>query len=139
MSTQSVVYASLCVIPPAFAAAQIADLVEKARERNATLGVTGALIYSEKHFAQALEGDAAALVELMQSIRRDPRHKDVIILEDAPIPRRRFEGWSLGYSGPSIFVDKIIERAIYEAHRASDRGFIELMRLMAEFAAVDAG
>ena len=134
MSAKSIVYASVCQIPPAFAAAQIADMVSKARDRNAALGVTGALIHSEKHFAQVLEGDAASLDNLMNSIRRDPRHKELVILESARVPARRFAGWSLGYSGPSVFVDTIIERSIYEVDRVSHRGLVELMRLMEECA-----
>lgn len=137
MSPHVIVYASLCVIPPAYAAAQIDDLVAKARHRNASLGITGALIYSERHFAQAIEGEEADLNQLMESISRDPRHKDLVILEQAPIARRRFQRWSLGYSGPSVFVDQIIVRAIYEADRASNRGLVELMRFMEDFASVD--
>lgn len=137
MSPHVIVYASLCVIPPAYAATQIDDLVAKARHRNASLGITGALIYSERHFAQAIEGEEADLNQLMESISRDPRHKDLVILEQAPIARRRFQRWSLGYSGPSVFVDQIIVRAIYEADRASNRGLVELMRFMEDFASVD--
>ena len=70
----------------------------------------------------------------MESIRRDPRHKQIVVLKDGAVAHRRFGGWALGYSGPSVFVDQIIKRAIFEADVASDKGFAELMTLMEEFA-----
>ncbi len=136
MSSHIIVYASRSLIPPAYAANQIENIVTKARDKNAFLGVTGALIYSEKHFAQVLEGEKSRLDWLMKSISHDPRHTEIVLLRDAPIARRRFDRWTLGYSGPSVYVDQIILRSISESDRASGRGLIELIRLMEEFASV---
>ena len=136
MSMHSIIYASQSLIPPAYAIAEIDELVAKARVKNASLGITGALVYSERRFAQALEGDRSNLAPLMDLIRSDPRHEKIVILEDAQLGGRRFEGWSLAYSGASTYVDQIIARASYEAGRASDRGLLDLKLLMREFAAL---
>ena len=86
----------------------IADIVAVARSRNATLGVTGALAATTDHFAQILEGPAAAVDELMDSIHRDVRHADVTVLRDVGITQRSFPDWSMAYSGPSTYVARHI-------------------------------
>jgi hypothetical protein len=47
--------------------------------------------------------------ELMASIRRDPRHRRVAVLHEAPLDAgRRFPDWSMAYSGPSPYVERHI-------------------------------
>lgn len=77
--------------------AQIQDIVQVSRERNATVDVTGVLVFSGEHFAQVLEGSAPALGSLMASIRRDPRHVIVHEWPLAPAPERWYAEWSMGY------------------------------------------
>lgn len=115
MTIHALLYASRARVAGPEAAAAVADIVACSRVRNGRLGVTGALVYSGGHFAQALEGRKAAVAELMRSISRDPRHTDVTILADGPAPARRFADWSLAYSGPATFVDGLIARTLAEA------------------------
>jgi hypothetical protein len=72
--------------------------------RNRQLDVTGALVFTERQFAQYLEGPAEGVHRLMDSIRRDPRHNDVRIIFDKPLQARRFPTWAMAYAGPSTFV-----------------------------------
>ena len=83
-------------------------LVDTSRGRNLALSVTGALIFTELHFAQWLEGSRAALDELMISIGRDDRHQNVRIVKNVDSVQRRFGGWSLAYWGTATFVDRLI-------------------------------
>jgi Sensors of blue-light using FAD len=72
-------------------------IVRIARARNATLGVTGALVYSGEHFAQVLEGLPEDLEVLMRSIRHDTRHR---MLWEWPIQEaaaRWYPDWTMGY------------------------------------------
>ena len=85
-------------------AGEIDVIVACAQRRNPQLDVTGALVFTERHFAQYIEGPAAAVNELIQAIGRDPRHRDVEIVFNEPIPSRRFGAWALAYAGPSTFV-----------------------------------
>lgn len=78
------------------------------RSRNASLDVTGALIFTRRHFAQILEGSAAAVDELMKSIKADPRHEDVDVVEVKSVTGRQFTKWNLAYSGFATYVDEHI-------------------------------
>jgi blue light- and temperature-responsive anti-repressor len=50
------------------------NLLAQARVRNATLGITGHLIYDGEFFTQWIEGLPASLDALWESLLRDPRH-----------------------------------------------------------------
>ncbi len=74
-------------------------ILEVATERNAELEITGLLCFSGDHFAQVLEGTAAALDELMVSIRGDGRHEMLQEWAARPVDDPRwFPGWSMGYA-----------------------------------------
>jgi Sensors of blue-light using FAD. len=87
----------------------IEDIVQTAVSRNAKLQVTGALIYTEVHFAQVLEGPPAAVHQLMQSIGRDRRHSDVTVVAQHRIRNRRFGSWSMAYNAPSPYLDRHVK------------------------------
>ena len=89
-------------------ALELYRIEQASRRRNAELGITGALLATKAHFAAVLEGEAEPLARLMASIERDPRHEQITIVEEATISGRRFAGWSLCYSGPSIFADRLV-------------------------------
>ena len=67
-----------------------------AQIRNRRLDVTGMLARSDGHFVQVLEGRREAVDDIMARISRDARHRDLRILIDEPITRRRFERWAMG-------------------------------------------
>lgn len=79
-------------------------IVATSMSRNPGLGVTGALVFTERQFAQYLEGPEASVRELMESIRRDCRHSDLHMIFDKPLQGRRFPTWAMAYAGPSTFV-----------------------------------
>jgi hypothetical protein len=77
------------------------ELLETAMTGNATRGITGALVYGEGTFLQILEGDKAAVLDLMARIRRDMRHEAVTILREGEIPGPVFGGWKMAYVSAS--------------------------------------
>nr|WP_295370621.1 BLUF domain-containing protein [uncultured Sphingosinicella sp.] len=83
-------------------------IVEVGRSRNESLNVTGALIFTRRHFAQILEGSAAAVDELMTSISADSRHSDVDVIDVREVRGGQFVRWSLAYSGFATYVDEHI-------------------------------
>ena len=96
--------------------------------------MTGALVFTERLFAQYLEGSEEALDILMESIRRDPRHRDVAIVYREAIPARRFETWELAYAGPSTFVAGNVLAADRARSAAAQRKAAErLIKLMGQF------
>ena len=79
-------------------AALVASILDKAHEYNAAHGVTGILCTSSEGslFLQVLEGGRAAVNELYGRILRDPRHRDVTLLDYEEIGERRFATWRMG-------------------------------------------
>ncbi len=97
----------------------VTALVEAARRKNAALSLNGALCYSGGHFAQWLEGPAAALDATLATIAADPRHRGLRVLLRREVERRDFEGWHmalLGFDGGDDLMRSLLaEPALDEA------------------------
>jgi hypothetical protein len=89
--------------------AEVHRIIESSQARNATLGVTGTLVATRRHFAQILEGSQAAIDHLMERINADSRHASTQILQYADIGQRRFPHWTMAYSGPATYVAGLVE------------------------------
>ncbi|WP_419252671.1 BLUF domain-containing protein [Caulobacter sp. ErkDOM-YI] len=113
---------------------QIADIVRVSLERNAALGVTGALVWTGEAFAQILEGPDAALEVLMASIARDERHETLSVLRRGAIQHRRFAGWALAYAGGASFIAGLVEPLLAPSVIASDPAVDKLIRALHAFA-----
>jgi hypothetical protein len=87
-------YASRTAKP--ISVAEIDGIVAQARKHNSEIGITGILCQSGDVFLQVLEGGRSAVNQLYNSIVRDERHKDVVILHFEEICERRFSGWTMG-------------------------------------------
>jgi hypothetical protein len=86
-------YRSRCVKAPT--EAELAELLRKAQERNHAERLTGLLIYDQGYFFQWLEGPESALNRVWNSIRRDPRHRQIEILREQVLPERFFASWDM--------------------------------------------
>jgi hypothetical protein len=73
------------------------DILEHARIWNASVGITGALVYADGVFLQILEGDRVTVQELMIKILRDLRHETVTVLRECEIPCAVFGRWQMAY------------------------------------------
>lgn len=76
---------------------QLQQLLRQANARNQTLNVTGILLYGQEQFLQVLEGEQTQVQALYESIRQDPRHRDVTTFADKEIQQRAFAGWAMAY------------------------------------------
>ena len=131
MQVHLIVYSSQSLIPPAYAEREIADLVAKSVAQNGRYGITGVLLYSdERRFAQALEGDAAAVGAVMAKIRNDARHNHITMLYEGAAPRRRYANWSLAYRGRAPAVDQAIAAAEAEVGHPSQKALGEIVGIM---------
>ena len=76
----------------------IASILERSRKYNLEHGITGILCTSSPGnvFLQLLEGGRAEVNALYGDIVRDPRHRDITLLDYAEIPERRFASWRMG-------------------------------------------
>jgi hypothetical protein len=111
------------------AESEIANIRSTAEARNAELGLTGALIFSGRHFAQFLEGPNEKLAVMKASISRDRRHIDIQTLTTPAIKQRRYGRWALAYAGQATAIDRVLSDAV----RAQDVG--ELLDYMDHFVA----
>jgi len=75
----------------------IGRLLEKARQRNLDQDVTGVLLYSDGNFMQCLEGPAARLASVYDTIKSDSLHFGIIDLVREPIKSREFSEWSMAF------------------------------------------
>ena len=124
---RSLLYVSHRTIDPD-ADAAVQDIVAAAAAKNAALRVTGALVATKMHFAQILEGPAESVSDLMDSICRDARHTNVLVLREWAILGRSFGDFSLAYSGPSSYVAKHLAGLV---HAAGDDLAIKIDRVIA--------
>ncbi len=91
----------------AFSNEALAELLARARHKNATLGVTGMLLYVDGSFLQVLEGEADAVDTVFRTIAADPRHTQLVTIIREPIPRRGFSDWSMGH--PQVTPEELAE------------------------------
>ena len=101
MSIYNLVYSSTAHLDPDSPVdlAMIDEILAKARQRNAAADVTGALLFTEGRFVQALEGDRNDVRATYDRIVSDPRHENVEILSSQFSDRRRFKQWSMAFVG----------------------------------------
>ena len=71
-------------------------ILATARRCNPLHGVTGLLVYGGGIFFQWLEGPRAAVTQLMDNLKGDPRHGSIVILSELEEVRERlFPGWDM--------------------------------------------
>lgn len=73
----------------------IEKLVSQASENNIKHQITGILVASGHLFFQVIEGPADAIDTLFENIRKDKRHKNVLLLNSEHATQRIFPDWAL--------------------------------------------
>ena len=91
----SLVYVSSAVVE--FSAEELVTLLDQAQAKNASLGITGMLLYKGGNFMQVLEGEEGAVRSLVATIEQDPRHRGLITMLRAVADERDFPEWSMGF------------------------------------------
>lgn len=72
-------------------------LLDTSRRNNRRDGITGVLLYLDGNFLQYIEGPRPAMDVLFAHIRRDSRHRRILVLEEGARERRVFSAWSMGF------------------------------------------
>lgn len=111
---------------------EIASILRTSVARNASSGVTGALIYTGSHFTQALEGDDDQVQDLMRSIAADRRHSQVTVVHRDHATERRFASWQMAYKGLHTDLNQTVSDLIF----GLDKGLAvqHMYEVMAQFA-----
>lgn len=93
MNLKSLTYTSLAALD--LTADDVEAIHRTAREVNALEGITGLLIFNGTHFLQIVEGAPDAIDELVERLRRDPRHHGLEIRDQRSIEDRSFPDWTM--------------------------------------------
>lgn len=93
MALKSLTYTSLARLD--LETSDLEEIHRTAREVNALEGITGLLIFNGTHFLQIIEGAPNAIDELVERLRRDPRHSGFEVRDERPIELRSFPDWSM--------------------------------------------
>jgi hypothetical protein len=93
MSLTSVTYTSLARID--LQTSDLENIHTTARELNAIDGITGLLVFNGTHFLQIIEGEGSAIDDLVERLRRDPRHNGFEIRDRRRIEKPSFPEWSM--------------------------------------------
>ena len=93
MDLTSLTYTSLARLD--LQTSDLEDIHRSARELNALDGITGLLIFNGTHFLQIVEGSPLAIDDLVERLRRDPRHSGIEIRDQRGIDERSFPDWSM--------------------------------------------
>ena len=70
-------------------------LQQSCARNNARSGLTGALVFDDLWFIQALEGERATVWRTFRTILDDARHDDVVLVASTPITSRLFGDWAM--------------------------------------------
>ncbi len=122
------------------AKSDIDAIVVRSRDVNPDRGITGVLCYSGELFMQVLEGGRDEVNRLYAEIVRDPRHREVQLLDYAEIAERRFAGWTmgrvnLGKVNPSLLL-KYSEKPLLDPYAISGKVALALLEELISTASV---
>ncbi len=77
--------------------AALETLGRQSAKNNQPLDITGLLMTVGDHYLQVLEGPAAPLLKLVDTIREDRRHEQFRVILTRPAEARLFEQWSMRF------------------------------------------
>jgi len=111
--------------------AVVEEILAQCRAHNPAQGITGILCHGGDSFMQCIEGGREAVNHLYNEIVRDPRHRDVVLLDYEEVTERRFASWTMGQVNlakinPSILL-KYSERPVLDPFAVSGRVSLALL------------
>jgi hypothetical protein len=76
----------------------VKDIWQTSRQRNATLGLTGAVVFDGERFCELLEGPELDVLAVYRDLEADPRHTGLRVLHTSSATSpRRLPNWRSGY------------------------------------------
>ena len=97
-------YASQSTSTPDHLLQDLGNILQQARDFNVRHGISGVLYYADGYFFQCLEGEEAVLQQLLEKLRKDPRHKNVQLFLACEVEHAHFSDWSMKYVGRNSVV-----------------------------------
>lgn len=104
------------------------QILVASRRNNRMKGITGLLVAKGRYFAQALEGEVAAVTETIERIKKDPRHSGIVVLSKSEVTQRIFPGWDMGYRDIESWNSPLLHYVeLDDAHFVSDPDELSLV------------
>ncbi len=72
-------------------------LLNQCHKNNLEKGISGLLLYYNGQYLQLIEGEKDKIQTLYQVIRKDPRHENVVVLEEGEQAGKNFPDWAMGF------------------------------------------
>lgn len=107
---RQVIYRSTSNADSGRASDDIPGILAQAVARNGIDGITGLLYTEEESFLQAIEGPETSMVDLIDRLEGDRRHRDIRILVDRTVDEREFGDWTMIYRDRRESVDDFDDR-----------------------------
>lgn len=85
-------------------------ILQVSRANNRRDGITGMLYSDNARFLQALEGPDYKVEAAILRIRKDPRHRAIVVLSRRTIEAREFGEWEMAHHVPGIDAHRFIAR-----------------------------
>jgi len=92
-------------------------MLQRARARNGSMGITGALLHYGGRFVQVLEGEATAVEQCFERISKDDRHGAVTRIHSGPVDLPSFPDWSMRYVVNAGAPDRAVAAFLDELQR----------------------
>jgi hypothetical protein len=105
---------------PAVGPVDPAPILEVSRYCNQRDGITGLLYSDGGRFMQVIEGPDALTDATMDRIRRDQRHRAIVMLVHRQIEERAFGDWAMAHYTPGSDADAFIAQVGEMVANASD-------------------
>lgn len=84
---------------------EIKTILEQSVAWNNRHGLTGILLFSEGNFFQVLEGEESVIKDLFESIKKDPRHHNVLQIFGKEIHREAYDGYKADFISSKTHYD----------------------------------
>lgn len=130
----AVVYLSRAAVQ--FSEAGIQSLAHDSAKKNEAKQVGGYLCFKNGFFVQYLEGKKATILDLIHTIRNDPRHHVISEVTVGDLSHRHFQGWDMRYLDQAelshIHLEEVLDWIIeeLEQERVEEHKALEPIREM---------
>lgn len=82
---------------PGLSESDLKDILRTAHSFNKANNITGCLLYHEGQFLQMLEGEFQVLLQLYDRIKRDPRHREFLLMHMKETDYRVYSNWTMAF------------------------------------------